>query len=110
MNAKQEKLLKSKAELIFSRIEKTEFSIITIITIFQLLIALYRLYKACNKTETETVEMFKKPGLLQKRMIKKVVQRSIPNDFDANQVYKGIMDMHKEITKTEAKLLYSNEE
>lgn len=110
MNTKLHTALQSKAELIYSRTKKSEFSIITILTILQLLIALYRLWQTCNQTAEQVDKMFKKPTFLQRTIIKKVVHRSIPNDFDANQVYKELMAVMKETPKKEIQLLFSKEE
>lgn len=109
MNQKIESLLKSKAELIHGRLQKTEFSIITILTILQLLFALYRLFQSCNYSEQETEKALRKPNFLQRAMIRKLVKRSIPDEFTANDIYRVMMEVNKKVTKKEIKTLYNPE-
>lgn len=110
VSTKVQTLLRSKAELIHARTKFSEFSPTSILTILSVLLSLYKIYMECNKTEERTLEILKKPSFLHRSVIKGVVKRSIPNEFDAKQTYEGIIEMGKETTGLEVKVLTDNKD
>lgn len=111
MNQKQEKLLLSKAKIIYSRLnlDKTS-SILTIIAILQLLIALYKIFKDCNNSEEQTMEILRKPNFFQRTVMKRVIERSFPENPLNKQLQKEILEVNKKVKKSEIKLLLENGE
>ena len=106
MNIKLLHLFNKKAKEIYSSL-RDDIEEITILIILQILILLYRIYKACNKTNEEFHNMVSNPAQTEKSTIDRVISRNISDAGNTVKIRNAILSSLEKLTKKEIEILNS---